>query len=71
MMMARLAALMIAVAMGLLLLVTFKMDGNSAIWFFFIGHPTLALGFLLSVIALARRLRAERAAARPARRARR
>lgn len=63
-MMARLAALCIFLAMAILLRVTFRMDGQSAILFSFVGHPMLVVGLGLAVVALARRLRRERAAAR-------
>jgi len=61
-MMARVAALLVFVSMLILLHVTFAMNGDSAILFFFVGHPLLVVGILLAVIALARRLARERAA---------
>jgi len=58
-MMARIAALMILGATGILLWVTFWPTGYSAIVFSFVGHPLLALGLLLGFVALSRRLRRE------------
>jgi hypothetical protein len=63
-MMARIAALLVFLSMLVLLRVTFGMNGHNAILFFFVGHPLLAAGLLLAVIALARRLTRERAEAR-------
>lgn len=63
-MMARVAALLVFLSMLVLLRVTFWADGHNAILFFFVGHPLLAVGMLLAVVALARRLSRERAEAR-------
>ncbi|MFT4569352.1 MAG: hypothetical protein ACI8TX_000144 [Hyphomicrobiaceae bacterium] len=60
-MIARLAALLIFVAMAILAYTSLVMDGAAAIVFSFVGHPLLGLGLLLAVIALSRRLRHERA----------
>jgi hypothetical protein len=60
-MMARVAALIVIAAMVMLLWHTFEMTGRSAILFYFVGHPMLAIGLLLGFIALSRRLRRERA----------
>jgi peptidoglycan/LPS O-acetylase OafA/YrhL len=62
-MMARLAALLVFLAMVILLVITFGMNGHNAILFCFVGHPLLLLGLLLAMIALARRLARERAEA--------
>lgn len=65
-MIARTAAVLIFVSMAILLRITFGMNGHNAILFFFVGHPLLIAGLLLAMIALGRRLRRERAAARHA-----
>ncbi len=63
--MGRLAALLIILSQLLLLWVTFEPSGTSAIYFSFVGHPLLAAGAVLGLVALTRRLRRE-AAERPA-----
>lgn len=60
-MIARIAALLVFLSMLVLLRVTFGMNGDNAILFFFVGHPLLLVGILLGVYALARRLARERA----------
>jgi len=62
----RIAALLVFLSMLVLLRVTFGMNGNNAILFFFVGHPLLVAGILLGIFALARRLARERAVARHA-----
>ena len=61
-MMARVAAVLVLVPMLLLLWVTFDMNGHTATWFSFVGHPMLGVGLLLGAVALTRRLRREAAA---------
>jgi len=65
-MIARIAALLVFLSMVILIRVTFGMNGDNAILFFFVGHPLLVAGLFLAVFALARRLSRERAALRQA-----
>lgn len=60
-MMARLAALLVLASLAILLWSTFTMTGYSAIVFSFVGHPLLGMGMILGFVALARRLRSEKA----------
>lgn len=60
--MARIAALMVIAAQGILLWLVADMSGRTATAFSFLGHPLLGLGLLLGLIALVRRLRREAAA---------
>jgi len=60
-MMARIAALLVIVSQVLLIWVALAPTGRSAIYFMFVGHPLVFVGFLLAFVALTRRLRRERA----------
>jgi hypothetical protein len=66
---ARIAALMLIASQIILLWVTLDLTGHTAIVFTFIGHPLAGAGFVLAVIALARRKARERADARASARA--
>lgn len=57
--MARVAALLILVSQLLLLWVVFDPTGPPSIWFTFVGHPLTALGVVLGVWVLSRRLMRE------------
>jgi type IV secretory pathway TrbD component len=59
--MGRLAALIILASQVLLLRVVFDPTGANAIWFTFVGHPLLAVGFGLAFWALTKRLLREAA----------
>ena len=61
-MMARVAAVLMIVSQLLLIWVALAPTGRSAIYFMFVGHPILIVGFVLAFIALTRRLRRESAA---------
>jgi hypothetical protein len=54
--MRRLAALLILASQILLLRVVFEPTGANAIWFTFVGHPLLAVGFGLAFWTLTKRL---------------
>jgi hypothetical protein len=61
-MMARVAAVLVIVSQLLLIWVSLRPSGWSAIYFTFVGHPLVLVGCLLGLIALTRRLMRERAA---------
>jgi len=61
-MMARIAALLLIVSQLILIWVSLAPTGQAAIYFMFVGHPLVAIGFVLGLIALTRRLARERAA---------
>jgi hypothetical protein len=63
-MMARVAAVLVIVSQLLLIWVALAPTGRSAIYFTFVGHPILIVGFALAFVALTRRLRRESAARR-------
>ena len=57
--MGRIAALLILVSQLLLLWVVFDPAGPPSIWFTFVGHPLTAVGVVLGIWALTRRLMRE------------
>ena len=61
-MMARLAALLVGASQLILLWLLFDLTGRSAIVFSFVGHPLMAVGVALGLVALLRRKARERAA---------
>lgn len=61
-MMARIAALLIIGSQLILAWVSLAPSGRSAIYFTFVGHPLVAVGSLLGLVALTRRLLRERSA---------
>lgn len=63
--MGRIAAILILVSQLLLVWLALEPNGTTAIWFSFAGHPLLAVGCVLALWALARRLRRERNAQVP------
>jgi hypothetical protein len=54
--MARFAALLILVSQLLLLRIVFDTTGPPSTWFTFVGHPLVAVGAVLGIWALTRRL---------------
>jgi len=54
--MARFAALLILVSQLLLLRVVFDTTGLPSTWFTFVGHPLVAVGVVLGIWVLTRRL---------------
>jgi len=61
-MMARIAAAMIIGSQLILAWVALVPSGRSAIYFTFVGHPLVAVGCTLGVVALTRRLLRQRSA---------
>ncbi len=61
-MMARLAALLVIASQLILLWLLFDLSGSTAIVFSFVGHPLVAAGVVLGLIALLRRKARERSA---------
>ena len=61
-MMARIAAALLIASQLLLVWAVLAPSGRSSIYFMFVGHPLVAIGFVLAFVALARRLARERAA---------
>jgi hypothetical protein len=59
---ARIAALLVILSQAILIWVCLEPSGTSAIFFTFVGHPLVAAGYVLALIALTRRLRRQRAA---------
>jgi hypothetical protein len=59
-MMARIAAMLVIVSQILLIWVALAPSGRSATYFMFVGHPLVAVGFVLAFTALTRRLMRER-----------
>ena len=65
-MMARIAAAMVIASQLILIWVALAPSGRSAIYFVFAGHPLVAVGCALGLVALTRRLLREREARRAA-----
>ena len=65
-MMARSAAAMVIASQLILVWVALAPSGRSATFFMFLGHPLVAVGCALGVVALTRRLMRERAARKAA-----
>jgi len=57
---ARLAAVLVLISQLILVWIALDVHGRSAIWFTFVGHPLLAVGLVLGLWAMLRRLRRER-----------
>ena len=57
--MARVAALLILVSQFLLLRIVFDTTGPPSTWFTFVGHPLVAVGVVLGIWVLTRRLMLE------------
>ena len=64
--MARIAAALVIASQLLLIWVALWPSGRSAICFMFLGHPLVAVGCALGLVALTRRLMRERDARRAA-----
>jgi hypothetical protein len=65
-MMARIAALLVIASQLILIWVALAPSGRSAIYFMFVGHPLVAVGVVLALVALTRRLMRERGARKAA-----
>ena len=65
-MMARIAASLVIASPLILIWVALAPSGQSAIYFMFVGHPLVAVGSVLALVALTRRLIRERGASRAA-----
>jgi uncharacterized membrane protein YqjE len=59
-MMGRIAAVLVLISQVILVWIAFDLRGRTAIWFTFVGHPLLAIGLVLGLWAMLRRLRRER-----------
>jgi H+/gluconate symporter-like permease len=57
--MSRIAALLVLLSQFLLIWVVLDTNGRTSIWFTFLGHPLVAVGVLVGIVALTRRLSRE------------